>query len=203
MAARPSPAEPARASDAQRSDATRRGDATRPPSARSGSALRLSSFAKLSLIALGCFGVGLSWPLLADLQFVQRPPGSTPAKSEEREPPPLDAEPENKPSTPPPAQRSPLARDQGVRAAAKLAPTSERASAPESGSDQLVVMSGPATIGWKAAVVRKGPSGQAETLERVAYGTRVSVTGRQGEWYRVKYGRKGQTGWVHRKALGL
>jgi uncharacterized protein YgiM (DUF1202 family) len=91
-----------------------------------------------------------------------------------------------------------------VRAAAKAAPASERpSSAQSSRDDELVVMTGQATIGWKAAVVRKAPSGQAETVERIAYGTRVNVTGRQGDWYRVKYGRKGQTGWVHRGALGL
>jgi hypothetical protein len=191
MAARPSPAEPPRVSDAPREDATRRGP-------------RPSSFAKLCLIALGCFGVGLSWPLLADLQFVQRPPGSTPSKVEEREPPPLDVAPEGEPNAPPPpAKRSPLARDQGVRAAAKAAPNQRPSSADSGGDDQLVVMSGQATIGWKAAIVRKGPSGQAETLERITYGTRVNVTGRQGDWYRVKFGRKGQTGWVHRGALGL
>jgi Bacterial SH3 domain len=189
-AARPSPAEPPGSSDSTRWSNPAR-----------------SSFGRLSLITLGCFAVGLSWPLLADLQFVQRPPGSTPSKPEEREAPPLDIDPESKPSPPPPAQRSPLARDQGVRAAAKVAAvTSERArpsAADSSSADELVVMSGQATIGWKAAVVRKGPSSQAETVERIAYGTRVSVTGRQGEWYRVKYGRKGQAGWVHRKALGL
>lgn len=166
--------------------------------------LRLSSFAKLSLIALACFAVGLSWPLLSDLQFVQRPPGSAPSKAEEPEPAPLDVEPESKPSPPPPAQRSPLARDHGVRAAAKAAPAaSPRPSTQERSDGELVVMSGQATIGWKAAIVRKGPSSQAETVERIAYGTRVNVTGRQGDWYRVKYGRKGTSGWVHRKALGL
>lgn len=201
MPARPSPAEPSRTSDATRSsDAERSIGGT-----RTRGEARPSSFIKLSLIALACFAVGLSWPVLADFQFVQRPPGSTPSKSEEREPPPLDVESESKPSAPPPpAQRSPLARDQGVRAAAKVAPAaSERARPRESNGDELVVMSGQATIGWKAAVVRKGPTSQAETVERIAYGTRVSVTGRQGDWYRIKYGRKGQTGWVHRKALGL
>lgn len=201
MPARPSSAEPPHAPAA--SDSPRLLSATRLPVTRL-PVTRLSSFAKLSLIAVACFGVGLSWPLLSDLQFVQRPPGSTPSKSEELEPPPLDVDPENKPGAPPPpVKRSPLARDQGVRAAAKVAAASERPSAPERSDDELIVMSGQATIGWKAAVVRKGPSSQAETVERIGYGMRVSVTGRQGDWYRVKYGRRGQTGWVHRKALGL
>jgi hypothetical protein len=191
MAARPSPAELPQSNRSTRASDSR------------------SSFARLSLIAIGCFAVGLSWPLLTNLQFVQRPPGSTP-KAEEREPPPLDVsspegEPEKSSRPPPPAQRSPLTRDLGVRAAAKAAPVASERARPSAGdaANELVVMRGQATIGWKAAVVRKGPSGQAETVERVLYGTRVSVTGRQGEWYRVKYGRKGQSGWVHRKALGL
>lgn len=193
MAARPSPAELPRSNDS-----TRGSDSTR------------SSFARLSLIAIGCFAIGLSWPLLTDLQFVQRPPGSTSSKPEERETPALDvsspdSEPEKPSRPPPPAQRSPLTRDQGVRAAAKAAPLERARPSTSDGNaaTELVVMSGQATIGWKAAVVRKGPSGQAETVERILYGTRVNVTGRQGEWYRVKYGRKGQAGWVHRKALGL
>jgi hypothetical protein len=195
LASRPSPAELPRSNDStQGSDSSR------------------SSFARLSLIAIGCFAVGLSWPLLTDLQFVQRPPGSTSNKPEEHETPAIDvstpdSESEKPSRPPPPAQRSPLTRDQGVRAAAKAAPLASERPRSSSGdgnaATELVVMSGQATIGWKAAVVRKGPSGQAETVERILYGTRVSVTGRQGEWYRVKYGRKGQTGWVHRKALGL
>jgi hypothetical protein len=64
-------------------------------------------------------------------------------------------------------------------------------------------MSGQATIGWKAVVVRENPSGQAATLDRLKNGSRVMVTGRKGDWYRVKYGRPSRAGWVHRQALGL
>jgi len=31
----------------------------------------------------------------------------------------------------------------------------------------------------------------------------VVVTGRQGDWYRVKYDAQGREGWVHGAGLGL
>jgi hypothetical protein len=40
-------------------------------------------------------------------------------------------------------------------------------------------------------------------VARVLSGTRVSVTGRQGDWYRVKYDGKGAEGWVFRTAIGM
>jgi hypothetical protein len=195
MARRPSPAVPARSADPAR-----------------------PGFVRISLIAVGCFAVGLTWPLLAGLEFVQRPPGSNPVKPEETDPPPLDSEPDSKPSPPPPPRpSSPVNRDQGVRAAAHLAPlevsSKSKPQAPQDkaddtrsadeADDRLVTMSGQATIGWKAAVVREGPSGQAPTLDRLKNGSRVMVTGRKGDWYRVKYGRPSRAGWVHRQALGL
>jgi len=170
---------------------------------------------RISLIAVGCFAIGLTWPLLAGLEFVQRPPGSNPAKPEETDPPPLDSEPDSKPSAPPPRRPgAPVNRDEGVRAAAHVAPleVSEKGKSKarqdqpdeDQGADEkLVTMSGQATIGWKAAVVRESPSGQAATLDRLKNGSRVTVTGRKGDWYRVKYGRPSRAGWVHRQALGL
>src|SRR5262245_58998031 len=81
---------------------------------------------RLSLIALFCFAVGLAWPLLAGLDFVQRPPGSAPIKPEENDPPPLDSEPDTKPgSTPTPRPGTPVKRDEGVRAAAHAAPVAK------------------------------------------------------------------------------
>jgi Bacterial SH3 domain len=197
MVRRPSPAAPARSAD----------------SARPG-------FVRISLIAVACFAVGMTWPLLAGLEFVQRPPGSNPAKVEDPEPPPLDSEPDSKPSAPPPPRPgAPVNRDEGVRAAAHVAPLElatkskpkarqDTADAPRSedepdADDKLVTMSGQATIGWKAVVVRESPSGQAATLDRLKNGSRVMVTGRKGDWYRVKYGRPSRAGWVHRQALGL
>jgi Bacterial SH3 domain len=163
---------------------------------------------RLTLIALGCFAIGLGWPLFAGIDFVQRPPGSTPSKPEESEPPALESEPDSKPSpTPPVRPGQPARRDEGVRAAAHLAPVGKpqrpAEASPRDSEDRLVAMSGQATIVWKAALLRESPSSEAETLDRLAYGARVSVTGRKGAWYRVKYGRKGRAGWVHRKALGL
>lgn len=171
--------------------------------------------ARLSLIALGCFAVGLAWPLLAGLDFVQRPPGTNPVKPEESDPPPLDSEPDSKPSSPPPPRPGlPVKRDEGVRAAAHLAPLASAASKRDGkltddtmdqadSNDRIVVTSGQATIVWKAAVVRESPSARAETLDRLLRGSRIAVTGRKGDWYRVKYGRPARTGWVHHKALGL
>ena len=37
----------------------------------------------------------------------------------------------------------------------------------------------------------------------LTYGTEVFVTGRQGDWYRVKYDAKGNEAWVHKNALAL
>ncbi|HEU4582783.1 MAG TPA: SH3 domain-containing protein [Polyangiaceae bacterium] len=197
MARRPTPAAPARSADPAR-----------------------PGFVRISLIAIGCFALGLTWPLLAGLEFVQRPPGSSPAKPEDSDPPPLESEPDSKPSAPPaPGPGAPLNRDQGVRAAAHVAPLDvsskakpaarpDRTDTARSGDaggedDKLITVSGQATIGWKAAVVRESPSGQAPTLDRLKNGSRVTVTGRKGDWYRVKYGRPSRTGWVHRQALGL
>lgn len=197
MARRPLPAAPARSADPAR-----------------------PGFVRISLIAVACFAVGMTWPLLAGLEFVQRPPGSSPAKPEDIEPPPLDAEPDSKPSAPPPPRPgAPVNRDEGVRAAAHLAPLElsakgkpkarpdkaddSRSDEEPEASDKLTTMSGQATIGWKAVVVRESPSGQAATLDRLKNGSRVTVTGRKGDWYRVKYGRPSRAGWVHRQALGL
>jgi len=288
---------------------------------------------RLTLIALCCFAAGLGWPLLAGLDFVQRPPGAKPLEPEETEPPTLDpsnsdTEPSDlEPSrpTPTPKPGAPRPREDAVRAAAGMAPLltereglriegkevtsckdqgravrgscdapqldpvlaeplraltecdavqgqsgllslgleldfgrnqvmsvrsghstslSERVTAgllecaesrllgkslagvehrhssywlhyrirfvppgsPLEGSaeaERMVAMSGQATIGTKAATVRKEPSRQATIVERLQFGARVDVTGRMGDWYRVKYGSEGRTGWVYRKALGL
>ncbi|HWO14073.1 MAG TPA: SH3 domain-containing protein, partial [Polyangiaceae bacterium] len=67
---------------------------------------------------------------------------------------------------------------------------------------EVVSASGQATVGWQTAIVREGPSSQAHVAARLAHGTRVSVTGRAGDWYRIA--RSGKVmGWVHREALGL
>lgn len=67
---------------------------------------------------------------------------------------------------------------------------------------EVVIASGQATIGWKTAVVRDSPSPRAKVATQLSYGTRVSVTGRTGDWYRVERAGK-SLGWLHRKAIGM
>lgn len=69
--------------------------------------------------------------------------------------------------------------------------------ADESGSS-----SGRATVAWKAAMIRKTPR-DGEVIARVLGGTKVTVTGHQGDWYRVKYDAQGNEGWVFREAIGM
>lgn len=69
-------------------------------------------------------------------------------------------------------------------------------------SNELVSASGRVTVTWDAALVRAKPR-DGEVLARVLGGTRLTVTGRQGEWYRVKYDGKGSEGWVYKAAIGL
>jgi len=63
--------------------------------------------------------------------------------------------------------------------------------------------SGTATVTWNTALVRETPDREGKTIARVLQGTRVGVTGRSGDWYRVKYDAKGNQGWVFRTAIGM
>jgi hypothetical protein len=63
--------------------------------------------------------------------------------------------------------------------------------------------SGHATVSWDVALVRSSASRDGAVIARVLQGTRVSVTGRRGDWYRVKYDVKGNVGWVYRTAIGM
>lgn len=67
----------------------------------------------------------------------------------------------------------------------------------------VVAASGQATVRWNAALIRKEPETKSEVRTRLLSGTRVVVTGRKGEWYRVKYDAKGREGWVHGAAIGM
>lgn len=71
-----------------------------------------------------------------------------------------------------------------------------------SADDAVVEASGRATVSWNVALIRKQPR-DGEVVARVLSGTNVVVTGRQGDWYRVKYDGKGNEGWVYRSAIGL
>ena len=63
--------------------------------------------------------------------------------------------------------------------------------------------SGHATVAWDVALVRSSASRDGAVVARVLQGTRVSVTGRRGDWYRIKYDVKGNVGWVYRTAIGM
>ena len=81
------------------------------------------------------------------------------------------------------------------------APREESADA--NPSDELTAASGVATVSWNVAIIRDGPNQDAKRIARILSGTRVTVLGRQGEWYKVKYDAKGSEGWVYKSAIGL
>lgn len=68
--------------------------------------------------------------------------------------------------------------------------------------EPVVPASGKATVAWDVALVRSRPARDGEVIARVLQGTRVSVTGRKGDWYRVKYDAKSE-GWVFGTAIGM
>jgi hypothetical protein len=72
----------------------------------------------------------------------------------------------------------------------------------EGGSD-VTEASGRATVSWDVALVRSEPKKDGTVVARVLQGTRVIVSGRRGDWYRVKYDAKGNQGWVFRTAIGM
>jgi len=79
-------------------------------------------------------------------------------------------------------------------------------AAPQPAADaapEITPASGRATVAWDVALVRAGPSREDDVVARVLQGTRVTVTARKGDWYRVKYDGKGSEGWVFRTALGM
>jgi len=62
---------------------------------------------------------------------------------------------------------------------------------------------GHATVAWDVALVRSTASRDGAVVARVLQGTRITVTGRRGDWYRIKYDVKGNVGWVYRTAIGM
>jgi hypothetical protein len=88
-------------------------------------------------------------------------------------------------------------------AVAAPVPTPPSPSSPEvSGSGEVQGASGRATVTWEVALVRKAPK-DGPIVARVLGGTRLLVTGRQGDWYRVKYDAQGNEGFVFKSAIGL
>jgi hypothetical protein len=93
-----------------------------------------------------------------------------------------------------------------------LAPPSEGKAKPagapaEAGSAaaeaEATPASGRATVSWDVALVRAAPQRDAEVKARVLSGTRVVVTGKSGDWFRVKFDARGNQGWVYRTAIGM
>ncbi len=70
------------------------------------------------------------------------------------------------------------------------------------GENAVVKASGSASIIWNSARIRSEPEA-GEVKARLLYGTKVFVTGRRGDWYRVRYDARGSEGWVHKNALAL
>lgn len=69
--------------------------------------------------------------------------------------------------------------------------------------NEVTAASGVATVSWNVAIIRDAPNQDGERIARILSGTRVTVLGRQGEWYKVKYDAKGSEGWVYKAAIGL
>jgi hypothetical protein len=78
----------------------------------------------------------------------------------------------------------------------------EPAEAKDAGN-AVTAASGMATVSWSVAIIRDAPNKDAGRVARVAGGTRVTVVGRQNDWYKIKYDAKGSEGWVYKGAIGL
>jgi SH3 domain-containing protein len=76
-------------------------------------------------------------------------------------------------------------------------------TAADAASTDVTEASGHATVAWDVALVRSSPSRDGAVVARVLQGTRISVTGRRGDWYRIKFDVKGSVGWVYRTAIGM
>ncbi len=85
---------------------------------------------------------------------------------------------------------------------ARFVPPGEPVAAESDLGSQEAPASGLATVGWDVALIRSAPK-DGDVVARVMSGTRVSVTARLDEWYKVKYDSKGNEGWVYRAAIGL
>ena len=70
-------------------------------------------------------------------------------------------------------------------------------------SDEVTAASGVATVTWNVGIIRDAPNQDGKRIARILSGTRVTVLGRKGEWYKVKYDAKGNEGWVYKSAIGL
>ena len=89
------------------------------------------------------------------------------------------------------------------KAEAAKAGQAEPSAAADAPPGEVTEASGHATVSWDVALVRSSASRDGAVIARVLQGTRVSVTGRRGDWYRIKYDVKGNVGWVYRTAIGM
>jgi Bacterial SH3 domain len=83
------------------------------------------------------------------------------------------------------------------------APPPEAPAAASATPVAITPASGNATVSWETALVHATPEKDGKVVARVLSGTRVGVTGRSGDWYRVKYDVRGREGWVFRTAIGM
>lgn len=88
-------------------------------------------------------------------------------------------------------------------AAAPGAKPASEAAAAASADAEATPASGRATVSWDVALVRSQPARDGEVRARVLNGTRVVVTGKNGDWFRIKYDARGNQGWVYRTAIGM
>jgi hypothetical protein len=87
--------------------------------------------------------------------------------------------------------------------ASKTAGTEPTGASSASADAEATPASGRATVSWDVALVRAAPARDGEVRARVLSGTRVVVTGKSGDWFKVKYDAKGNQGWVYRTAIGM
>jgi hypothetical protein len=88
-------------------------------------------------------------------------------------------------------------------AASEKAASDEPSTAGSAAPGEASPASGHATVSWDVALVRSAPARDGEVRARVLSGTRVVVTGKSGDWFRIKYDAKGNQGWVYRTAIGM
>ncbi|HXK17946.1 MAG TPA: SH3 domain-containing protein [Polyangiaceae bacterium] len=88
-------------------------------------------------------------------------------------------------------------------AGAKPAQGEPAGAASGAAAEESTPASGHATVSWDVALVRANPARDGEVRARVLAGTRVVVTGKNGDWFRIKYDARGNQGWVYRTAIGM
>ena len=73
----------------------------------------------------------------------------------------------------------------------------------EEQGDDIATASGTATVVFGSVRIHEEPTLESKSKGNLLFGSRITVTGRKDDWYRVKYDAKGREGWVHRNAIGM